>query len=385
VIKALSVLGSTGSIGAQTLEVVRGLGNGFRIEALAAARNWEKLLEQAREFRPAAVGLIDARAADALRAAGLPAGVRLVCGADEVAALGAEAAATTVVNGITGAAGLAASLAAVRAGKTLALANKESMVMAGPLLRREAARSGAAVLPVDSEHNALFQALRAGADHEVRRLILTASGGPFRTLPRERFGEVTPAMALKHPNWDMGPKITVDSSTLMNKALEIVEARWLFDMPAHRIEVLIHPQSIIHSMVEFRDGSIIAQLGAPDMRTPIQYALTYPERAEGIGTRLDLSRALALELSPPDTDRFPSVRFGFEAARRGGVAGAVLNAANEVAVERFLAGRLSFPRIFDVVEGALADARDTGEPTLEAILEADRRARTHAAARADAP
>ena len=378
--KTVCLLGSTGSIGVQTLDVLRAMGNGYRVEALVAGRKWEALRAQALEFKPAAVGLIDPDAYKALKSAGLPNGTRIVCGADETAALAADSQIT--VNGITGAAGLPGSLAAVRAGKALALANKESMVMAGPLLRAEVARTGASILPVDSEHNAIFQAMRAGSPHEVKRILLTASGGPFRTLPREQFSTITPQMALKHPNWDMGPKITVDSSTMMNKALEIVEARWLFDLPTDRIEVLVHPQSIIHSMVEFRDGSIIAQLGAPDMRTPIQYALTYPDRAPGAGTPLDLSKPVTLNLEPPDLERFPSIRFGFEAARRGGTAGAILNAANEVAVERFLAGRIPYLKIFEIAEAALADAADSGELTLSRVMEADRRAREAAARRA---
>ena len=378
--KRVCLLGSTGSIGVQTLDVLRTMGNGYRVETLVAGRNWKSLRAQAEEFRPSSVGLVDAAAYRSLKSAGLPAGTRLVCGPDEIASLCGAAEPSIVLNGITGAAGLPGSLAAVRAGKTLALANKESMVMAGPLLCEEAARYGASILPVDSEHNAIFQAMRAGAAHEVARIILTASGGPFRTLPRERFSDITPEMALKHPNWDMGPKITVDSSTMMNKALEIVEARWLFNMPVQQIEVLVHPQSIIHSMVEFRDGSIIAQLGAPDMRTPIQYALTYPERAERAGTPLDLSQPLTLNLEPPDLERFPSIRLGFEAARRGGTAGAVLNAANEVAVERFLAGKIPYLKIFEIAEAALAGHRDSDALTLDSVLEADRHARLEATA-----
>jgi 1-deoxy-D-xylulose-5-phosphate reductoisomerase len=338
------VLGSTGSVGEQTLAVAAAHPERYAVTALAAGRRIAKLAEQVRAFRPAIVSVADAAGAAELRE-------RLGAEAPEIAVGDAglvevaTADADLVVAGLVGAVGLAPTLAAVAAGRDVALANKEVLVMAGALVRREVAARGTALLPVDSEHSAIFQAL-AGEDRAaVARLILTASGGPFRTWSAERIAKASVEEALNHPNWDMGPKITIDSATLMNKGLEVIEARWLFDVPPERVEVVVHPQSIVHSLVEFRDTSVMAQLGLPDMRVPIAVALAHPERLPLDVPRLDLAAIGRLDFETPDTKRFPCLALAYEALRADEAAPAVLNAANEVAVEAFLAGGLSFPGI----------------------------------------
>ncbi|MFM9026013.1 MAG: 1-deoxy-D-xylulose-5-phosphate reductoisomerase [Planctomycetaceae bacterium] len=371
----VAVLGSTGSIGTSTLDVIAASGGRVAPWLLAARTSVAPLVEQARRFRPAWVAVVDPAAAGEIGAGALPAGTRLAVGADALAELVAEPAVDRVVSAIVGAAGLRSTWAALEAGKTVALANKETLVMAGPLVMRLAARSGAAILPVDSEHSAIHQALAAGSDGEVARIVLTASGGPFRTRSRESLADVTPEEALRHPTWSMGPKITVDSATMMNKALELVEARWLFGVPAEKLAVLVHPQSIVHSLVEFVDGSIVAQLSPPDMRLPIQYALSYPRRLPGPARRLDFAQAFALEFTPPDEDRFPALRLGREAAARGGTAGAVLNAANEEAVGRFLAGSLRFTDIAAACARALDTHPFQADPVLDDVLRLDAWAR----------
>jgi 1-deoxy-D-xylulose-5-phosphate reductoisomerase len=338
------VLGSTGSVGEQTLAVAAAHPERYAVTALAAGRRIAKLAEQVRAFRPAIVSVADAAGAAELRE-------RLGAEAPEIAVGDAglvevaTADADLVVAGLVGAVGLAPTLAAVAAGRDVALANKEVLVMAGALVRREVAARGTALLPVDSEHSAIFQAL-AGEDRAaVARLILTASGGPFRTWSAERIAKASVEEALNHPNWDMGPKITIDSATLMNKGLEVIEARWLFDVPPERVEVVVHPQSIVHSLVEFRDTSVMAQLGLPDMRVPIAVALAHPERLPLDVPRLDLAAIGRLDFETPDTKRFPCLALAYEALRADEAAPAVLNAANEGAVEAFLAGGLSFPGI----------------------------------------
>jgi 1-deoxy-D-xylulose-5-phosphate reductoisomerase len=281
---------------------------------------------------------------------------------------------------VVGAAGLAPVIAAAKAGKTIALANKEALVVAGSIVMPTAREHGATIIPVDSEHSAVFQSLRSGKASEIRKIILTASGGPFRTWTKAKIENATVTEALAHPNWKMGPKITIDSATMMNKALEIIEAHWLFDLPAEKIEVLIHPQSIVHSMIEFLDGSIIAQLGTPDMRTPIQYALTHPERYDGCSTRLEWSKIREMNFEVPD-ERFPALQLGYEVVRLGGTSGAVVNAANEVANEMFRAGELRFGQIVERVEGVLRRHQRAGfvaRPTLEQLLAADQWARREA-------
>ncbi len=373
--KRLVILGSTGSIGEAALEVAASLGEGqVRIVGLAARRNWKRLAEQARRFAVPMVAIAEEASADRLRQASPPQ-TRVLAGVNALSELVTAANATFVLAAIVGAAGLPATLAAVDAGIDVGLANKESLVVAGSLLMPLARKRGGAVLPVDSEHSAVFQALHSGRAEEVRRVYLTASGGPFRTWSAAEIERATVEDALKHPTWSMGPKITIDSATMMNKALEVVEAHHLFDLAPEQIEVLVHPESIVHSMVEFRDGSTIAQLGEPDMKTPIQFALTYPHRANGLATHLDWSRARTLHFEPPDFERFPALRLGFDAARRGGTAGAVLNAANEAAVERFREGTLRLPQIARASEDALRRHEYNPTPDLEDLMAADAWAR----------
>ncbi len=372
------ILGSTGSIGRQTLEVIEHHPGRFEVVGLVAGRRVDRLAEQVRRHRPRAVAVADAAAAAELRRelVGHPVEVRV--GAQGAAEVAVGTGADVCVAAIVGAAGLLPTLAAAGAGLRVALANKEALVAAGELMVRAARDGGARLLPVDSEHNAIHQCLRAGEPREVRRLVLTASGGPFRGRTRAQLERVTSAEALNHPTWSMGPKITVDSATLMNKGLEVIEAHWLFDLPGSAIDVLIHPQSTVHSMVEFRDGSFLAQLGSADMRHPIQYALTWPERWDGASRRFDLASLGSLTFEPPDRQAFPCLDLAYQALAAGGDAPARLNAANEVAVAAFLEGRVGFldvPRIVAAVLEA-APVRPVGE--LADVLEADRAARVAA-------
>jgi 1-deoxy-D-xylulose-5-phosphate reductoisomerase len=372
---AVAILGSTGSIGRSTLDVIGASNGRFVAHLLAAHRSVGPLLEQARAFRPRWVVVTDPAAAAEIGAGSLPPGTQLAVGVEALDQLVAEPVVDRVVSAIVGAAGLRSTWAAVAAGKTVALANKETLVMAGPLVMRLARQSGATILPVDSEHSAIHQALCSGRPAEVARILLTASGGPFRTRPADTLAAVTPAEALRHPTWSMGPKITIDSATMMNKALELIEARWLFDVPAEKLAVVVHPQSIVHSMVEFVDGSVIAQLSPPDMRLPIQYALSYPQRLPGPARRMDFMQATRLEFEPPDPARFPAVRLGHEAASRGGTAGAVLNAANEEAVQGFLDGAIAFTDIADICGRLLDEHPHQAEPALDDVLRLDAWAR----------
>jgi len=342
--KRLSLLGSTGSIGEQTLAVVAAAPERFEVVALGAGRNIAKLADQVRRFRPGLVSVADAAGAAELRDRLGSQPVELLVG-DEGLRTVAECPADLVVSALVGAAGLAPTLAAIRAGRDIALANKEVMVTAGALVLREAKAHAVALLPVDSEHSAIFQALCGQRIEDVERLILTASGGPFRTWTAEQIAEATIEQALNHPNWDMGPKITIDSASLMNKGLEVIEARWLFDIPPERVDVVVHPQSIIHSLVEFVDTSVLAQLGLPDMRVPIAVALAYPERIDLDLPVLDLPALGRLDFETPDRKRFPCLELAFEALRANEAAPAVINAANEVAVAAFLDGRIRFPEI----------------------------------------
>jgi 1-deoxy-D-xylulose-5-phosphate reductoisomerase len=383
--KRVLLLGSTGSIGTSTVSVVENLGDEIQLVALAAHRQWEKVLEQVKRFAPESVALTDPDAADRLGAAlaGLPASVlprrpRLYRGEAGLTAMVRETDGDVIVAAISGAAGLPANIAGLETGKDLALANKESLVLSGALLTELARRHSRLILPVDSEHSAIFQSLLSGRREEVESIILTASGGPFRNATAARMRSATREEALKHPTWNMGAKITIDSATLMNKALEIIEAHWLFGLPPDRIRVLIHPQSIIHSLVEFRDGSMICQLGPPDMAIPIQYALTYPARRFLPVRRLRLEEVQALTFFPPDTERFPALRLAYEVLRDGGTAPAVLNAANEVSVAAFLEDRIAFPEIVSCVERTLAAHCTTIEPNIEQLLAADRWARGEA-------
>ena len=373
--KRIAVLGSTGSIGTSCLDVAAAHRDRFAVSALTTNSRWQLMADQARRFSPRW-----AVVADESRRAEIPPdafgnGTELAFGSDSLERIASHPDVDVVVSGIVGAAGLRGTWAAVESGKTVAIANKETLVVAGPLIMDLARRTGATLLPVDSEHSAVFQALHSGRRAEVRRIVLTASGGPFRTWPADQLAAVTPQQALAHPTWSMGPKISIDSATMMNKALEIIEARWLFDLDPDQIDVVIHPQSIIHALVEFVDGSLIAQLSPPDMKLPIQYALTWPERADGASPRLDLTQAHRLELEPPDLERFPALRLGYEVARRGGTCGAVLNAANEAAVQRFLEGRLAFPDITRACRAVLAYHDYDPSPTLSRLLELDAWAR----------
>lgn len=375
----ISLLGSTGSIGKNTLAVVREHPDQFEVVGLAAGSNVQEMVRQIREFSPRIVSMASPEAAEQVRREAGP-GVRVVCGEEGVLEVATHPGASIVVSAIVGSRGLRPTLAAIRAGKTIGLANKETLVMAGSIVMREAEKAGVSILPVDSEHSAIFQCLNGERPADVRRIILTASGGAFRDLPREALGSVTREQALTHPNWSMGAKVTIDSATMMNKGLEVIEARWLFDMPYDRIDVVIHPESIIHSMVEFRDGAVMAQLGTPDMRVPIQYALSYPERLPLPARPLDLISLGALHFRPADFSRYPCLRMAYEAGRAGGTMPAVLNAANEVAVERFLAGEIPFLAIEEVIERVLSKHVGISDPTLEEIEEADRWAREQAKA-----
>jgi 1-deoxy-D-xylulose-5-phosphate reductoisomerase len=379
--KHLAILGSTGSIGQSALDVVRAHPERLRVVAVAAGDNAERLAGQVREFRPLIAAMGTAAAAERLRQACAPeTPPRIECGEAGLIAVATLPDVDIVLCASSGTSALGAVLAAIEAGKTIALANKEVLVMAGELVTAAARRRGVAILPVDSEHNAIHQCLHGRKSEEVRRLILTASGGPFRGWTEAALREVDPSLALKHPTWQMGRKITIDSATLMNKGLEVIEARWLFDIEADRIDVLVHPQSIVHSMVELCDGSVLAQLGVTDMRLPIQYACSYPDRWEApMLPSLDLIRAGRLEFCAPDHERFPCLALAYRALCTGGTMSCVLNAANEVGVEAFLAGRLRFTDIARVIAETM-DAHDAVHvATLETVRDVDRWARASAA------
>ncbi len=388
--KRLAILGSTGSVGSSTLDVVTRHNDRFEVVVLAAGRNDALLLEQCIAHRPRHAVLADADAAERLRAAlaGRAIPTEVTCGADALERVVVGRDVDAVMAAIVGAAGLPAALAAASAGKDVFLANKEALVMSGALFMAAVAQGGGRLLPIDSEHSAIFQALprdfACGREGElercgVRRILLTASGGPFRTTPIERLARVTPQQACAHPNWVMGPKISVDSATMMNKGLEVIEAHWLFGAPLELIEVVVHPQSVIHSMVEYRDGSVIAQLGAPDMRTPIACALAWPERIDAGVAPLDFTTLGSLEFERVDLARFPCVRLAAEALRLGGTAPAALNAANEIAVEAFLGGRLAFTGIPAVIEAVLGETSVEPLKGLDHVYAADIEARALAA------
>lgn len=377
--KGISVLGSSGSIGRSTLDVVASFPEEFRVLVLAGGRNVDLLEEQVRRHRPEAVAMADPGAAAELRRR-VGRGVRVLEGRAGIVDVARHPQSELVVCGIVGAAGLESAYAAVDAGKSIALANKEALVAGGAVVMRRARETGAMVLPVDSEHNALHQCLRGEHAGEVRALWLTASGGPFLRRPLESLATATREEALRHPTWRMGPKITVDSATLMNKGLEVIEARWLFDVPASRIRVVIHPTSVVHSMVEFVDGSFKAQMGITDMRHPIQYALTWPRRLESALPPFDPAECGALEFERPDPGRFPCLGLAYRALGEGGAAAAVLNAANEVAVQAFLEGGARFLDIAPVIRAALDRHAGEAAGTIEEIIAADARARATAAA-----
>ena len=371
--KRIAVLGSTGSIGRQSLDVIDACG--MSVAALTANSSVERMEEQARQFKPELVALVDEKAADDLRVRLADTNVKVAGGMSGLLEAAAIPSADTVITSVVGMVGLRPTLAAIREGKRIALANKETLVCAGELVLEEARDYGAQILPVDSEHSALFQSLEGNDPKEVKRLILTCSGGPFYGKKAEELEHVTREDALRHPNWSMGAKITVDSATLMNKGLEFIEAMHLYHMPPEKISVLIHRESIIHSLVEYCDNAMIAQLGSPDMRLPIQYALTWPRRIPGPAAPLDLWGCGGLTFGTPDTETFRCLALAYEAARAGGTAGAILNGANEAAVAQFLAGKIGFLDIARRVERAMERVAVVQEPGLEDILNADQEAR----------
>ncbi|QMV40134.1 1-deoxy-D-xylulose-5-phosphate reductoisomerase [Cohnella cholangitidis] len=377
--KKIAVLGSTGSIGTQTLDVIARQPEDFEVVGLAAGHNVDLLLEQVRQFKPKWVSAANAALADRIRSE-VPAGVKVVHGEAGLIEIAGQSGADYVVCALVGSLGLTSTLAAIEAGADIGLANKETLVTAGHLVMRRAKEKGVSILPVDSEHSAIFQCLNGENRKAVKRILLTASGGSFRDLGRDQLKNVTVADALKHPNWSMGAKVTIDSATMANKGLEVIEAHWLFDLPYDRIDVVLHPESIIHSMVEFADTSVMAQLGNPDMRVPIQYALTYPERKASPASPLDLLTTGALHFRKMDFERYPCLRLAYEAGREGGTSTTVFNAANEIAVARFLKGEISFLAIEDRIEKVLSKHVSIASPSLEAILETDAWARIEAAA-----
>ena len=378
--KKVILLGSSGSIGESTCKVARALPEKMKLVGLGVAKSTDRMLEQAKEFGVKALAVSDPQAAEKVKSR-LPQGTQFYPGPEGLARMVEETEADMVLVAIVGTAGLAPALAALRSGKDLAVASKEILVLAGSAVMAEAKKRKKQVLPVDSEHNAIFQCLVGANEKEVRKVILTASGGPFRQSSAQAMEKVTLAQALKHPTWSMGQKITIDSATMFNKGLEMIEAHWLFGLPMRQVDVVVHPQSIVHSLVEFIDGSVLAQLSVTDMCFPIQYAVTYPERMPSGLPPLDLAKLGTLSFEQPDEKRFPALRLAREAGEQGGTLPGVLNAANEVAVEAFLAERISFPRIWGMVEEVMKKHRTEKEPTLEAIIDADRWARGEAKAR----
>lgn len=372
--KQISILGSTGSIGQSTLQVVDQYPEEFKVIALGAGTNATEMIKQVLKFRPKYVAMATEEASEQVKRE-VPSDVNVLTGVEGLVHIATLPEVNYVVSAIVGSRGLAPTLAAVREGKTIGLANKETLVTAGHIVMEEARKNKVSLLPIDSEHSAIFQCLHGERKADVHRLILTGSGGSFRDWSREQLVNATVETALNHPNWSMGPKITIDSATMMNKGLEVIEAHWLFDFPYEQIDIVIHPQSIIHSMVEYFDGSVLAQLGTPDMRVPIQYALTYPHRLPMEQTKIDFSQLTKLEFRTMDFQRYPCVRMAFDAGREGGTLPTVLNAANEEAVAHFLEGHISFLQIEELVDRALTQHENVSTPDMEAIEHADRWAR----------
>ena len=373
--KQIAILGSTGSIGTQTLDVVRQHPNEFSVYALSAHRSLDLLIQQALEFNPAVVCIADERLYQPLREALSDLPIKVMAGEQAIAEMVTMPAIDVVVAAMVGYAGLRPTIEAIKAKKTIALANKETLVVAGEIICRLAKRHQVSILPVDSEHSAIFQSLVGEDMHSVEKLLLTASGGPFRTFTYEQMQHVTAAQALQHPNWEMGAKITIDSASMMNKGFEVIEARWLFDIPVEKIQVLVHPQSVIHSAVQFVDGSVKAQLGTPDMRIPIQYALTYPARWLSDVPRLDLFSVKQLTFEEPDMQRFPNLRLAYEAMEKGGNMPCILNAANEVVNLAFREGKCGFLQMSEVIEQTMGTTSFITEPTYEDYVQTDKEAR----------
>ena len=373
--KQIAILGSTGSIGTQTLDVVRQHPNEFSVYALSAHRSLDLLIQQALEFNPAVVCIADERLYQPLREALSDLPIKVMAGEKAIAEMVTMPAIDVVVAAMVGYAGLRPTIEAIKAKKTIALANKETLVVAGEIICRLAKRHQVSILPVDSEHSAIFQSLVGEDMHSVEKLLLTASGGPFRTFTYEQMQHVTAAQALQHPNWEMGAKITIDSASMMNKGFEVIEARWLFDIPVEKIQVLVHPQSVIHSAVQFVDGSVKAQLGTPDMRIPIQYALTYPARWLSDVPRLDLFAVKQLTFEEPDMQRFSNLRLAYEAMEKGGNMPCILNAANEVVNLAFREGKCGFLQMSEVIEQTMGTTSFITEPTYEDYVQTDKEAR----------
>ena len=373
--KNVAILGSTGSIGTSAIEVIAASEGTLQAIALSAHAKFFDLVIQAQQLRPRWVVATDEDAAGSFDWSGLPAGTELLLGQSGLQKVVSSQDVDVVLAAIVGSAGLRSTWTALEAKKTVALANKESMVMAGPLMMELARQQATTILPVDSEHSAVFQAITSGTREEVQRIVLTASGGPFRDTPAHEMLQVTVNDALAHPTWDMGPKITIDSATMMNKALEIIEARWLFDVPAEKLEVTIHPQSIVHALVEFVDGSVVAQMSPPDMKLPIQYALQYPDRRSCSAQKIDWTDNIHLDFFPPDFEQFPALELGHRCAKQGGTSGAVLNAANEAAVQAFLEGELHFTEIVPACRSVLESHNFEPQPNLDQLLAIDSWAR----------
>lgn len=373
--KRIAILGSTGSIGTQALDVIRQHPSEFEARVLTAGSNWELLVKQAREFHPDAVVIANESHYDAVCEALADLPIKVYTGSDALCQVVASDSIDLVLTAMVGFAGLRPTVAAIQAGKTLALANKETLVVAGRLIRNLCEQHRVGILPVDSEHSAIFQSINGEAHNRVRRILLTASGGPFRHFTVDQLREVTPAQALQHPNWKMGAKITIDSATMMNKGFEMIEARWLYDVKPRDIQVVVHPESVIHSAVEFDDGAVMAQLGTPDMRLPIQYAFSYPRRLPLNGEPLDLFSLGALHFERPDEERFPCLRLAYEAIERGGNMPCILNAANEVTNLAFREGKISFYDISDFTERAMKQMSFLAEPTLDELFEIDAQTR----------
>ncbi len=378
--KNIAILGATGSIGCSTLEVVRNNSDKLRVRALTGGKKWQQLAKQALEFKPELVVIADKHAYDDLKKALAGTSIRVEAGNEAVVAAVDVKPLDAVVAAIVGAAGLLPVMAAIEKGLQICLANKETLVVGGSLVMQAVKKSGVDLLPVDSEHSAIFQCLQNSSANSLNKIIITASGGPFRTFSREQLLAVTPEQALKHPNWDMGGKITVDSATLMNKGLEVIEAHWLFDADYDNIEVVVHPQSIIHSLVEFSDGSVIAQLGWPDMRLPIQYALSWPQRWLPPVPALDLVRVASMTFEAPDMNRFACLDYAFEAGRAGGIMPCVLNAANEVAVAAFLKRQIGFTEIPSLIRKTMDSFKNQPAETIGQLLDVDAQAREKASA-----
>ena len=379
--QTVAILGSTGSIGTQTLDVIDRHSELFELYALTAHSNIDLLVEQAKRYRPEVVAIADERHYKTLREAldGLP--VKVFAGADSICQIAAMSPIDTVVTAMVGYSGLLPTVRAIEAGKKIALANKETLVVAGELVTDLALRNRVDIIPIDSEHSAIFQCLVGENENSVEKLILTASGGAFRDTPKDNLRLATAADALRHPTWKMGAKITIDSATMMNKGFEVIEARWLFDIPTDKIEVIIHPQSIVHSMVQFCDGSIKAQLGQPDMRHPIQYALTFPDRLNAQVERANLADIHQLTFEKPDYEKFRNLRLAYDALRRGGNIPCMLNAANEVAVDAFLKGKIGFFAMSDIIEQTISETAFISSPTLDDYIATDREARARTSAK----